>query len=93
MDYSKYYFFSKHISKDFVLLFMTVLKPIELKILKLVCSDNSNADIAKKIEFSLRYTEKLKTALFLKTKTSSNVGLLKWAIVNNHFIVKAKTRK
>ena len=61
---------------------MTELKPSELKILKLVCQDKSNFEIAERIELSLRQTEKIKTSLYKKTKTESNLGLFKWAVKN-----------
>ena len=69
---------------------MTELKPSELKLLKLVCQDNSNVEIAEKMKLSQRYTEKIKSSLFKKTKTKSNVGLLKWALINGLYTLKRK---
>lgn len=72
----------------YLFLDMNSLKPIELKILKLVCDDKSNLEIAAKIKMSLRYTERLKARLYAKTKTQSGIGLLKWAIINKLYTIK-----
>jgi DNA-binding CsgD family transcriptional regulator len=61
---------------------MTELTSREKKVLKLICDDKSNQEIADKLELSLRVVEKAKTRLYTKTKTRSGVGLLKWALVN-----------
>lgn len=67
---------------------MSVLNPRELKFVKFICSEKSNSDIAEKLKLSLRQTEKIKTVIYHKTKTSSNVGLLKWAVRNKHYVIK-----
>ena len=67
---------------------MSKLSPLELKVLKLVCQDKTNSEIALKVKFGLRYVEKIKTQLYLKTGTGSNVGLLKWAVVNGLYTIK-----
>jgi DNA-binding CsgD family transcriptional regulator len=67
---------------------MQTLTPNELKLLKLVCRDKDNSEIAAELEYSLRYTEKIKTALYIKTKTKSNLGLFKWAVKNGHHAFK-----
>jgi DNA-binding CsgD family transcriptional regulator len=69
---------------------MPQLTPKELKILKLVCSDKSNPEIAVKLKLSLRQTEKIKSGLYLKTKVRSNVGLLKWAVLNKCYTIKKR---
>ncbi len=71
---------------------MPVLTPKELLMLKLVCDDKSNAEIAAKMKFSLRYTEKIKTKLYHKTKTQSGIGLLKWALLNKYYVLKKKKK-
>lgn len=58
------------------------LTPRELKILKLVCKEKTNQEIATKIPLSLRSTEKAKAKLYKKTGTTSNLGLFKWAVKN-----------
>jgi DNA-binding CsgD family transcriptional regulator len=58
------------------------LTPRELKVLKLVCRDKTNLEIAEKISISLRSTEKVKARLYKKTGTKSSLGLFKWAITN-----------
>lgn len=69
----------------------------EKTILKHVCEDYNNAEIAAKMGYNLRYFEKLKSALYKKTKVESNVGLLKWAVVNELYVIKkraaAKTKR
>jgi DNA-binding CsgD family transcriptional regulator len=67
---------------------MTSLTPNELKILKMVCQDKSNGDIAVSLKVSLRYMEKLKRGLYTKTKARSGVGLLKWAVKNGFYTIK-----
>jgi len=67
---------------------MIELKPSELKILKLICQDKTNLEIAEKIALSLRQTEKIKTSLYKKTKTKSNLGLFKWAVTKKLYAFK-----
>jgi len=69
---------------------MIQLTTKETKIVKMVCDDKSNIEIAAKLKVSLRYTEKLKKKLYTKTKTSSGVSLLKWAVLNKHYEIKKK---
>lgn len=69
---------------------MPKLTATELTILKMVCDDKANVQIAKKLNYSLRYTEKLKAKLYLKTKTVSAISLLKWALINNMYSLKKK---
>lgn len=60
------------------------LTPIELKALKLICRDKSNLELADKLGITLRGTEKVKTRLYTKTRTKSNLGLFKWAVKNDY---------
>ena len=69
---------------------MDKLSPKELKILKMVCQDKTNPEMAVKMNFGLRYVEKIKTKLYKKTRTKSNVGLLKWAVVNGVYEIKKR---
>lgn len=71
---------------------MTELKPRELKLLKLVCDEYSNAEIATKLKIQLRSCEKIKSRLYNKTKTHTNIGLLKWAVLNGLYEIKQKKR-
>ena len=73
-----------------IFVFMVELTSRELKLIKLVCNDKSNAEIAEKLQMSLRYTEKTKTKIYTKTKTKSNVGLLKWAVINGLYAIKKR---
>lgn len=66
----------------------TELSLIEKQVLKLVCQDKANTEIAEKIDKGLRYTEKIKTKLYKKTGTSSSLGLFKWAVINGYFAFK-----
>jgi DNA-binding CsgD family transcriptional regulator len=72
---------------------MIELTPKELKLLKLICDDHRNADIAAKLDLKLRYLEKQKTVLYKKTKTHSGVGLLKWAVSNGFYKIKIKPQR
>lgn len=67
---------------------MIELSLAEAKLLQLVCRDKDNSEIAQKMEFGLRRVEKIKTGLYRKTKTKSNVGLLKWAVRNELYVLK-----
>ena len=69
---------------------MPTLTPKELKVLKLVCEDKSNAAIAQKLGYGLRYLEKIKSGMYLKTKARSGIGLLKWAVMNGFYTIKKK---
>lgn len=60
----------------------------ELKVLKLVCQDKANFEIAEKIALSLRSTEKIKARLYQKTGASSSLGLFKWAVINKLYSFK-----
>lgn len=59
---------------------MGELTPRELTVLKMICNEKMNMEIAERLGLSLRQTEKIKAALHVKTKTHSNVGILKWAV-------------
>lgn len=61
---------------------MKPFTPNETALIKLVCQDKDNKEIAAKLKYSLRYTEKIKTEVYNKTKTKSNLGLFKWAVKN-----------
>jgi len=67
---------------------MIELNVAELKLLKLVCEDRDNKEIAKKMNLSLRYTERIKSGLYKKTKSKSNLGLFKWAVINGWYSFK-----
>mgnify|MGYP000851742751 CR=1 FL=1 len=55
------------------------LRVRELQVLKMVCSEKKNREMATKLKLNLRTVEKVKTALYRKTKTRSVLGLFKWA--------------
>lgn len=67
---------------------MLQLNPKETRLLKLICDDKSNPEIAAKLDLSLRQTERLKSRLYKKTKTSSGISLLKWAVLNKYYALK-----
>lgn len=60
------------------------LKPKELIMLKLVCREKTNQEMADHFGYSLRQTEKIKQSLYKKTKAKSNLGLFKWALKKGH---------
>ncbi len=70
---------------------MTELSSKEFKLLKLICDDHKNQEIADKLGYGLRYIEKLKALLYKKTNSTSNISLLKWAVLNGHYIIKRKS--
>ncbi len=67
---------------------MKDLNKREMTIIKMICNEKANYEIAEKLELSLRRTEKLKRELYDKTKTGTNVGLLKWAVKNKLYTIK-----
>jgi DNA-binding CsgD family transcriptional regulator len=69
-------------------IYMPDLTKRELKMLKMICNDKSNLEIAAGLELSLRQTEKVKALLYKKTKTRSGIGLLKWAVINKYYSIK-----
>jgi len=69
---------------------MPTLTPKENTILKLVCDEKTNYQIAAKLKVSVRHTERLKANLYHKVEVKSSVGLVKWAIVNNMYALKKK---
>lgn len=46
---------------------MIVLSPKERELLKLICDDYKNAEVADELGYGTRYVEKLKAALLKKT--------------------------
>ena len=56
------------------------LAPAQEKVLKLVCADYTNMQIAKKLKCSERTIERIKESLHKVTKSRSNLGLFKWAL-------------
>jgi DNA-binding CsgD family transcriptional regulator len=73
------------------------LKAKEQKLLQLICDDYSNTEIAEKFDCGLRHAEKMKSRLYQKTGTRSNISLLKWAVLNKLYTIKKspvrKTRR
>ena len=69
---------------------MIKLIPRELQVLKFVCQDKMNREIAEKMSISLRQIEKIKKSIYEKTKTSSSLGLFKWAVRNGYYTFKIK---
>lgn len=69
---------------------MTEFSAKEQKLLKLICDDYKNIEIASELDCSLRYVERLKASLHKKTNTSSNVSLLKGAVLNGYYTIKRK---
>ncbi len=67
---------------------MIELTRSELKLLKLVCQDKTNLEMAEKMDLSLRTIEKIKSKLYTKTKTRSSLGLFKWALKNGLYALR-----
>jgi len=67
---------------------MIEFKPKELILIKLVCQDKTNREIAEKMEIGLRTAEKLKKRVCDKTKTRSSLSLFKWALKNGYYKMK-----
>lgn len=74
---------------NFYSIFMRMeLSKKEQKVLKMVCDDKKNSEIAEKLGCSIRYAEKIKASIYHKTKTGSNITLLKWALVSGSYELK-----
>ncbi len=91
--YKEGYHFSNHISKilisdtlehiDFRESYRKLnLTPREADILKLICTEKSNAYIAEYLSITLNTVKSFRKILYKKTKTESIVGLIKYAIRN-----------
>ena len=57
-----------------------ILSPREIEVLKLVSKEYNNEQIAEKLFISERTVEAHRRNIFIKTKTKSIVGLIKYAI-------------
>lgn len=52
----------------------------ELKLVKMVCREKINREMAEALGLGLRTLEKLRRKVYEKTGAGSSVGLLKWAV-------------
>ena len=60
----------------------------ERLILKMVCNEKTNQQIAEKLEVGLRRAEKHRQALYIKIKVKTGIGLYKWALKNGYVKLK-----
>jgi DNA-binding NarL/FixJ family response regulator len=60
----------------------SILSSREMEVLKLVAKEYSNEQIAEKLFISERTVEAHRRNIFIKTKTKTSVGLIKYAINN-----------
>lgn len=60
-----------------------LLTPREREVLKLISDDYTNHEIGEALEITEKTVESHRKSLFKKTKTSSVLGLLKYAFANN----------
>lgn len=67
---------------------MKDLNKRELTMIRMICNEKMNYEIAEKLELSLRRTEKIKAALYVKLKAQTNLGVLKWAVKNDLYKIK-----
>jgi DNA-binding NarL/FixJ family response regulator len=90
--FQKDYYFNEHLSVTLIKQLSANSKQVsalqnqadlnerEIEILKLVCQENSNQEIADKVYLSVRTVEGYRTRLFEKTKSKNLVGLVIYAI-------------
>ncbi len=90
--YKKGYYFNEHLSISLVKQFMekstlrgkgkedTELNERETEVLKLICQEKQNTEIADKLFLSVRTVEGYRTKLFEKTGSKNIVGLVIYAI-------------
>ncbi len=55
----------------------------EIEILKLICQENTNKEIAEQLFLSVRTIEGHRNRLLLKTNSKNTAGLVMYAIINN----------
>ena len=60
-----------------------ILSKREIEILKLICKEFSNAEIAEKLFLSISTVETHRKNLIAKLGVNNTVGLVKFAIKNN----------
>lgn len=65
-----------------------ILSARELEVLKLIAQEFTNEEIGEKLFISERTVEAHRRNIFIKTKTKSIVGLMKYAIINGLITVK-----
>ncbi len=65
-----------------------ILSARELEVLKLIAQEYTNEEIGEKLFISERTVEAHRRNIFIKTKTKSIVGLMKYAIINGLITVK-----
>lgn len=65
-----------------------ILSARELEVLKLIAQEYTNEEIGEKLFISERTVEAHRRNIFIKTKTKSIVGLMKYAIINGLISVK-----
>ena len=53
----------------------------ELMLLKMVCREKMNWEIAETLNLALRSVEKIRKRVYEKTGTSSSISLFKWAVI------------
>ncbi len=90
--HKKGYYFNEHLSISLVKQFMeksslrgkskeeTELNEREIEVLKLICQEKQNTEIADKLFLSVRTVEGYRTKLFEKTGSKNIVGLVIYAI-------------
>src|SRR5690606_3774907 len=69
-----------------------VLSSRELEVLKLIAKEYSNEQIGEKLFISERTVEAHRRNIFMKTKTKSLVGLMKYAIKENLISINQETK-
>ncbi len=59
------------------------LSPREIEILKLICQEHTNKEIAQKLFLSTRTIEGHRNRMLLKTQSKNTAGLVLYAVINN----------
>lgn len=60
----------------------------ELRLVKMVCAEKLNREIAETLGTSLRTVEKIRKRVYEKTGAGSSIGLFKWALRNGIYRLK-----
>lgn len=64
-----------------------VLNATELSLLKLICSEHINIEIADKMNLSIKTIENYRNRLLAKTGSKNTAGLVMYAVKNGHLVI------
>lgn len=60
---------------------------VEIKILRLICKENTSEDISYHLNLSIRVVNRYRQQLLIKTGSKNGIGLCRYAIKHNIFLL------